>query len=153
MVKRTRGHDTSRAKLETKEKNQGYTLLPTYMRPLYGRPIWPGITSRYNDSEQFSCTACLRVESIARKIHGQGNSLIDAFVHALTRVFIPTCCQQNASTHSAMKLPASSTAISFWSHDPCGQWLCCSCLTLIAHSSHRSLLTLRAIYQLAFRHG
>ena|SRR5439155_19283895 len=35
-VKRTRGHDTSHAKFEAEEKDQGYTLFHTVMRPLYG---------------------------------------------------------------------------------------------------------------------
>src|SRR5260370_22274907 len=36
-----------RVKVEAKEKDQGYNLLQTCGRPLYGVPIWPGITSRY----------------------------------------------------------------------------------------------------------
>ncbi|HEX7733881.1 MAG TPA: 2-isopropylmalate synthase [Ktedonobacteraceae bacterium] len=38
-----------------------------------------------NTSEQVSCIARLRVEGVAREIHGQGNGPIDAFVHALNQ--------------------------------------------------------------------
>jgi hypothetical protein len=36
-----------RVTFEAKEKDQGSTLLQTCGGPLYGAPIWPGITSRY----------------------------------------------------------------------------------------------------------
>jgi hypothetical protein len=33
---------------EVKKKDQGYTPFQTFLRPLYGRSIWPGIRSRYS---------------------------------------------------------------------------------------------------------
>jgi hypothetical protein len=55
-VKSTHGHDMRRVKKEAKKKDQGYSLLQASQRTLYGRPIWPGIRSRYTSVERIRQT-------------------------------------------------------------------------------------------------
>lgn len=57
----------------------------------YLRVTGPYILERFHTQQEtesatvVSCTAVLRVDGVAREIHGQGNGPIDAFVHALNQ--------------------------------------------------------------------
>jgi hypothetical protein len=67
-VKRPHGHDMRRIKFEAKEKDQGSTLLQTCGWPLYGAPIWPGITSRYIQSGAFSAGVLSSISSLKKQL-------------------------------------------------------------------------------------
>ncbi len=57
-------------------------------------------TEQENDSQPVSCTARLRVEGVARTIHGQGNGPIDAFVQALNQNDLATFKLASYTEHS-----------------------------------------------------